>query len=372
MNGVRDAHDRDVDRDVDGRGDAARERTPGAAPVEVLETDADLADEPLLDDEEPADVSRRPIGTAELRPTRADTNSRLDRFVADGLPDLSRSYVQQLIAEGRVTVDRVVRRAAFKMTPGETVVVDVPPPVVEALEPEAIPLDIVHEDDDLIVLDKPAGLVVHPAPGHATGTLVNALLHHAPEMTVGGSFRPGIVHRLDKDTSGLMVVAKTDRARNSLVAQWEQRTVHKAYVALASGIVADDASTVDAPIGRDPLQRQRMAVIHRGRPAVTHLAVRERLAATTLLDVVIETGRTHQIRVHLAFVGHPVVGDAVYGRARAPARRGEPRLARHFLHASDLAFRLPDGRGVSFHSDLPPDLAAALDDARVAAAEPAR
>jgi 23S rRNA pseudouridine1911/1915/1917 synthase len=367
MSGLRDVDD----RDCDGRADGATELTSGDVPLEAASTDPDLADEPLLDDDAPAAESTRPVGVVELRPTRADTNSRLDRFVADGLPDLSRSYIQQLIAEGRVTVDRVVRRAAFKMTPGETVVVDVPPPVVDSLEPEAIPLDIVYEDDDVIVLDKPAGLVVHPAPGHATGTLVNALLHHAPEMNVGGSFRPGIVHRLDKDTSGLMVVAKTDRARNSLVAQWEQRTVHKAYVALASGIVADDASTVDAPIGRDPLQRQRMAVIHHGRPAVTHLAVRERLATTTLLDVVIETGRTHQIRVHLAFVGHPVVGDAVYGRARAPGRPGEPRLARHFLHASDLAFRLPDGREVSFHSDLPPDLAAALEEARAVAAEPA-
>ena len=306
-------------------------------------------------------ASTRPAGTLELRPTRDEINTRLDRYVAAALPDLSRSYVQHLIADGQVKVDGVVRRAAFKVTPGEVVVVDVPPPADQTVAAEDIPLAIVYEDDDVIVLDKPAGLVVHPAPGHATGTLVNALLHHAPEMAVGGEHRPGIVHRLDKDTSGLMVVAKTDRARNSLVAQWAARIVHKAYVALVGGVVVDDAFTVDAPIGRDPAQRQRMAVIHRGKAAVTHIAVRERFAATTLVDAVIETGRTHQIRVHTAFVGHPIVGDTVYGRQAAAAeRRGEPPVGRQFLHAADLAFRLPDGREVSFHADLPPDLAAAL------------
>ena len=295
----------------------------------------------------------------ELRPERADTSERLDKFIAASLPDLSRSYVQQLIEAGQVRVDGVVRRAKFKVTPGEVVVVDVPPTAVEAVEPEAIPLAIVYEDDDVIVLDKPAGLVVHPAPGHARGTLVNALLHHAPGISIGGTNRPGIVHRLDKDTSGLMVVAKTDRAHAALVGQWATRSVRKGYVALAAGVVEPDEGTIDAPIGRDPVHRQRMAVTPKGRPAVTHFAVRERFAAVTLLDVEIETGRTHQIRVHLAFIDHPVVGDAVYGRAGA--RRGEPSAPRQFLHAARLGFRLPDGRDVAFESPLPPDLAAALD-----------
>ena len=293
----------------------------------------------------------------ELRPSREQTNERLDRFVASALPELSRSYVQQLIAAGHVRVDGVARRAAFKMTPGEVVTVEVPPPAIAAIEPEPIPLAIVYEDADVIVLDKPAGLVVHPAPGHPRGTLVNALLHHAPGISIAGSNRPGIVHRLDKDTSGLMVVAKTDRARNALAAQWEARSVEKGYVALASGVVEPDQGTVDAPIGRDPNHRQRMAVVARGRPAVTHLEVRRRFDEASLLDLTIETGRTHQIRVHLAFIGHPVVGDPVYGQRQA----GVP-VPRQFLHAARLGFRLPDRRPVSFSSPLPEELRVVLND----------
>ncbi len=301
-------------------------------------------------------------GVVELRPGREHTNVRLDRFVTEALQDLSRSYVQQLIDVGRVRVDGEPRRAAFKMTPGEVVVVDAPPLVEDALEPEAIPLDIVHEDADLIVLNKAAGMVVHPAPGHPRGTLVNALLAHAPDIAIAGSNRPGIVHRLDKDTSGLMVVAKTDRARNALVAQWNDRSVRKGYAALVSGVVVDDEATVDAPIGRDPAQRQRMAVITRGRPAVTHFAVQERFPTASLLDVEIETGRTHQIRVHLAFIGHPVVGDPVYGcRRTAGESDDEPRVTRQFLHAAKLGLRLMDGRDVTFEAPLPPDLAEVLE-----------
>ncbi|MDP9366254.1 MAG: RluA family pseudouridine synthase [Chloroflexota bacterium] len=301
------------------------------------------------------DAGAEPV---ELRPTREQTNQRLDRFVADALPDLSRSYVQSLIESGRVKVDGVVRRAAFKMTPGEVVTVEVPPPSVHDLEPEAIPLAILFEDDDVIVLDKPAGLVVHPAPGHPRGTLVNALLAHAPGISVGGTTRPGIVHRLDKDTSGLMVVAKTDRALNALVSQWEARSVEKGYVALVAGLVEPDQGTVDAPIGRDPNNRQRMAVEARGRSAVTHFDVRRRISSATLLDVGIETGRTHQIRVHLAFIGHPVAGDAVYG---GPSRVDGVVVPRQFLHAARLAFRLPGARPVAFEAPLPPDLRAVLD-----------
>jgi 23S rRNA pseudouridine1911/1915/1917 synthase len=297
----------------------------------------------------------------ELHPRREETNERLDKFVATRLADLglSRSYVQGLIEAGHVLVDGVARRAKFKMTPGEVVEVTLPPPAIEALEPEPIPLAIVYEDADLIVLDKPAGLVVHPAPGHLSGTLVNALLHHAPGINVGGSNRPGIVHRLDKDTSGLMVVAKTDRARTTLVAQWE--AVGKGYLALVHGVVEPDEGTVDAPIGRDPVHRQRMAVAPRGRPAVTHFAARRRYGTTTLLDLELETGRTHQIRVHLAFIRHPIVGDPVYGR------RAETGFAldRQFLHAARLAFAHPATQApVDLASPLPPDLAEALETAR--------
>jgi 23S rRNA pseudouridine1911/1915/1917 synthase len=294
----------------------------------------------------------------ELRPTRADTNERLDRYVAAALPELSRSYVQQLIEAGQITVDGRPRKSKFKMTPGERVAVRLPAPTPIELEPEPIPLHIIYEDEDVIVLDKPAGLVVHPAPGHPRGTLVNALLYHAPEISVGGSNRPGIVHRLDKDTSGLMVVAKSDRARTALVPQWEGRSVRKHYLALVAGVVEPDEATIDAPIGRDPNQRQRMAVVHDGRPAVTHFNVLRRFPTATLLDVALETGRTHQIRVHLAFIGHPVAGDPVYGKGNVA---GLPLLDRQFLHASELAFRLPDGLVVAFESPLPADLQAILD-----------
>jgi 23S rRNA pseudouridine1911/1915/1917 synthase len=326
-----------------------------------------IADEPIeLSDrlEGPAVGASALAGqTIELRPERSDTNTRLDKYLAQQLPELSRSYLQQLIEQGNVRVDGQVRRAAFKVTPGERIAVEVPPPTAIELEPEAIPLDIVYEDKELIVVNKPAGMVVHPAPGHASGTLVNALLHHAPEMRVGGTVRPGIVHRLDKDTSGLIVVAKTDRARNALVPQWEERSVEKRYIALVSGIIEDDEATIDAPIGRDPLQRQRMAVIPAGRRAVSHVKVLERFpnANATLVQVDIETGRTHQVRVHLAFVGHSIIGDEVYGRVRSNGRRTDPRVKRQFLHAARIAFNHPNGERLTFEVPLPPDLQAALE-----------
>ncbi len=302
----------------------------------------------------------------ELRPEREQTNERLDRFVADALPDLSRSYVQQLIEQGHVLVDGFLRKSKFKMTPGQTVTVTIPPPEDEQIVPEAIPLSIVYEDRDVLVIDKPAGLVVHPAPGHPQGTLANAVVHHAPDIALGGSNRPGIIHRLDKDTSGLIAVAKTDRARTTLVPQWEERTVQKGYVALVAGVVGDDEGTIDAPIGRDPAQRQRMVAIRTGRPAVTHFSVTERFPGATLLAVEIETGRTHQIRVHLAFIGHPVVGDSVYGKV---ASVGGIPVERQFLHAARLGFSLPDGRSMTFRSPLPADLQGVLERLRARGSE---
>jgi 23S rRNA pseudouridine1911/1915/1917 synthase len=300
----------------------------------------------------------------ELRPARDDLGTRLDRYVADQLPDLSRGTVQGLIESGRVRVDGQQRKPKFRMTPGEVVVVEIPPPRIDEILPDPIPLAVVYEDEDVIVVDKPAGMVVHPAPGHPRGTLANALVAHVPGIAVGGSQRPGIVHRLDKDTSGLIVAAKTDRGRTSLVIQWEERSVEKTYLALVSGLVADGEAIIDAPIGRDPKYRQRMAVVRTGRAAVTRFRVLERFPNTTLLEVSIETGRTHQIRVHLAFIGHPIVGDEFYGKARP----SDPRVDRQFLHASAIAFRLPDGTALRLEVPLPEDLQAVLGELRAGAA----
>jgi 23S rRNA pseudouridine1911/1915/1917 synthase len=204
-------------------------------------------------------------------------------------------------------------------------------------------------------------LVVHPAPGHSSGTLVNAVLHHAPDVAVAGSQRPGIVHRLDKDTSGIMVVAKTDRAMLSLTSQWMARTVVKEYLALATGDILEQEATVDAPIGRDPANRQRMTTLRGGKPAVSHFSVLERFKEATYAQAVIETGRTHQIRVHLAFIRKPIVGDLTYGTQKSMRIAGELELKRQFLHASRLSFASPDGEAMSFTAPLAPDLQTALD-----------
>jgi 23S rRNA pseudouridine1911/1915/1917 synthase len=325
---------------------------------EALEPEYELIDLDALEEE--SGIDEASTGAHEFRPTKEDINERLDKFVAIRLPDLSRAYIQQLIEQGKVTVDGRPRKRTFKMTPGEVIHVDVPAPVVDELEPEDIPLAVVYEDADVLVIDKVAGMVVHPAPGHPSGTLANAVIHHAPEISVAGSNRPGIVHRLDKDTSGLMVVAKTDRARVSLVKQWNARSVSKHYVALVRGVIEPNAATIDVPIGRDPVARNKMAVVPGGREAITHFSVVERFEESTLLDIEIETGRTHQIRVHLAFIGHPVVGDEVYNRSTGDYGGIESLAPRQFLHADRLGFNLPDGTPMIFESELPPDLAAVL------------
>lgn len=303
----------------------------------------------------------------ELRPTREQKGLRLDRFVADALPELSRGYVQQLIERGEVLVDGQVRRPSFKMTPGEVATVAVPPAEEFHLEPEAIPLAVIYEDEDVLVIDKPAGMVVHPAPGHSHGTLVNAVLAHVPTLSVGGTRRPGIVHRLDKETSGVMVVAKTDRAHGSLVRQWQERSVEKRYRALVAGKVEEDEATVAVPIARDPKHRQRMAAIRSGREATSHFSVLSRASDASQLDVTIESGRTHQIRVHLAFIGHPVIGDGVYGNTKSEVLARVIGINRHCLHASALAFDLPGGERHRFSAPLPLDLRQALDRLGIAA-----
>lgn len=297
----------------------------------------------------------------EFRPEREDKNTRLDRFIADALPDLSRTYLQSLIDEGLIQVDGIHRRAAFKMTAGQVVTVALPEIAEVEIIPEAIPLDVLFEDDDLLVINKPAGMVVHPAAGHSTGTLVNAVLHHAPGVSIGGSNRPGIVHRLDKDTSGVMVVAKSDRAHRMLLDQWQRKSVGKHYTALVAGVVEEDEATIDAPIGRDPSNRLRMAPHRAGRDAVSHFTVERRYDRCTLLDVLIETGRTHQIRVHLLMIGFPAIGDGLYGTNRSRALAIEYGLKRQFLHASRLTLDMPTGERRTFTAPLAPDLVACLE-----------
>ena len=301
-----------------------------------------------------------PSGTVSLYPERQDLGIRLDRYLADNLPNMSRAMLQGLIEEGHVLVDGIQRKSRFRVTPGQVIAIDIPPVADDEIQPDPIPLDTVYEDADVIVINKPAGMVVHPAPGHPRGTLANALVAHVPEIAVGGSHRPGIVHRLDKDTSGLIVAAKTDRGKLALVDQWAARTVDKTYLTLVSGVPEEDEATIDAPIMRDTQHRQRMAVHRNGRDAVSHFKVLERFPDAALLEVTIETGRTHQIRVHLAFAGLPVVGDPVYGRPGSDPVHA----SRQLLHASQLGFNLPDGTRVLFEAPLPKDFAAALEDLR--------
>ena len=296
-------------------------------------------------------------GRLGLTVSTEDAASRLDRLIADRFPALSRARVQALINASAVLVDGAPARASYKPRPGERIEIAVPDHKPGRLAPEGnITLTIVYEDDDLIVVDKPAGLVVHPAPGHVSGTLVNALLAHVPGLsTAAGDERPGIVHRLDKDTSGLIVVAKHERARRSLAEQLHDREMDKRYVALVDGAPASESGTVEAPIGRDPRHPQRMAVIASGRDAVTHFRVAERYRRHTLLECKPVSGRTHQIRVHLASIGCPVAGDQTYGR-KPPSLP----LDRHFLHAGRLTLRLLDGTSRTFEAPLPVELAEVL------------
>jgi 23S rRNA pseudouridine1911/1915/1917 synthase len=286
---------------------------------------------------------------------------RLDRFLAGHLPQLTRSRLQALIRDGLVLVNGRPGKPALRLKVGDVVEVEVPPPQPVALIPEALPLEVVYQDADLLVVDKPAGLPVHPGPGHPQHTLVNAILALCSDLSgIGGELRPGIVHRLDKDTSGLMVVAKNDAAHQSLSRQLKERAVDKGYLALVVGTPHPADGVIEAPLGRDPLHRKKMAVVPGGREAVTRYRVREVLGGFSLLEVRPATGRTHQIRVHLASVGHPIVGDSVY------SRRSAPFLDRQFLHACSLAFRHPTtGERLELTSPLPADLQAALREARV-------
>ncbi len=280
---------------------------------------------------------------------------RLDKFVGEKCPGLSRTHAQKLIAGDFITVNGQPAKSSHRLEAGDHVVVEIPPEPPASLTPEDIPLDIVYEDADLLVVDKPAGLAVHPAPGHPSHTLANAVLNYLPALAENGdALRPGIVHRLDKDTSGLLVVAKNRAAQANLSEQFKSRTVSKSYLVLVKGRLTPGSGIIEADIGRDPHHRQRMAVVSRGREARTEYRVVKYVGGCTLLEIKPETGRTHQIRVHLAAIGFPVMGDAAYGVT-------SPRLSRQFLHAARLGFKLPStGEYVEFESPLPPDLAQAL------------
>jgi len=282
---------------------------------------------------------------------------RLDKIIPAHVPDLSRATAQRLVKTGEVTVNGRPSRPSYRVQVGDEVAVRVPAEMPAPVVPENIPLDVIYEDDVLLVVNKPAGMVVHPAYGHASGTLVNAVLAHCPQVAdVGGPDRAGVVHRLDKDTSGLILIAKDGVTRAALQRQFKRRRVAKAYLALVEGQVQPREGVVEAPVGRNKRQRKKMAVVRSGREARTLYRAIEYFADNTLLEVHPHTGRTHQVRVHLAWLGYPIVGDVVYGRRRQRLLR-----TRHFLHAARIRFSHPvTSKEVEFEAPLPPELAAVL------------
>lgn len=275
-------------------------------------------------------------------------SGRLDKVLAGRLTQFSRSKLQRWISNGLVLVNGQQVADKYKVKIGDQVVVTPEGPHPIDLKPEDIPLDIVYEDDDVLVVNKPQGMVVHPAPGHPDHTLVNALMYHSPLSTINGEFRPGIVHRIDKDTSGLLMVAKNDRAHQSLAAQLKAKTTKREYIALVHGRIKEEKGTIDAPLGRSRKDRKKQAIVANGRHAVTHFKVLERYRNYTLIKCRLETGRTHQIRVHLASIGHPLAGDPLYGPRKTLPGRGQ------YLHARLLGFVHPTtGKEMVFTSPLP-------------------
>ncbi|ANZ58183.1 pseudouridine synthase [Fructilactobacillus lindneri] len=274
---------------------------------------------------------------------------RLDKIISDNYTDLSRSRAGNLIKENHVLVNEKIEKPKYKTKYEDVITVAIPEPKKLDLEPENIKLNIVYEDDQVIVINKPQGMVVHPAPGHLNHTLVNALLYHTKLSSINGTIRPGIVHRIDKDTSGLLMVAKTDIAHKSLSQQLKNKTSRRKYIALVHGNIKEDRGTIKAPLGRSPKDRKKQAVITGGRNAVTHFKVLERFGSDyTLIQCQLETGRTHQIRVHLKYINHPLVGDPLYGPRKTIKGHGQ------FLHASELGFKHPtSGKEMDFSSQLP-------------------
>lgn len=282
-----------------------------------------------------------------------DNSERIDKYITLQNEDWSRSQVQAWIKEGRVTVNGEAVKNNYKLQTDDEITLRVPPPKEMAIQPESMPLDIVYEDSDVVVINKPRGLVVHPAPGHYSGTLVNGLLAHCKDLSgINGVLRPGIVHRIDKDTSGLLMVAKNDKAHMGLAEQLKEHTVNRTYVAIVHGVIQHEMGTIDAPIGRDPKNRQQMAVVfENSKPAVTHFIVLERFKEFTLVELKLETGRTHQIRVHMKYIGYPLAGDPKYGPKNTLKLDGQA------LHAKTLGFTHPrTGEHLEFEADLPQDL----------------
>ena len=294
-----------------------------------------------------------PLPTSELDVEAA--GERLDVFVVRRMPALTRARVQKLIDKGLVLVGGQRAKASLRLEAGQRVTVDVPPATEATAAAEDIPIDVIFEDADMLVVNKPPGMTVHPSPGHTRSTLVNAILSHCHDLSgIGGVLRPGIVHRLDRDTSGVIVVAKNDAAHNALAKQLKDRSVEKTYVALVEGTPKPMEGVIDAPIARDPRNRQRMAIVDRGRASVTAYSVIERFDGTSLVEARPKTGRTHQIRVHFAAIGHAIVGDRVYGKP-------SPIVGRQFLHARRIVFVHPrTGERVEFEAALPADLDEAL------------
>ncbi|MCW1967381.1 MAG: RluA family pseudouridine synthase [Anaerolineae bacterium] len=294
---------------------------------------------------------------------------RLDRVVAALAPQLSRSSAQKLIAQGAVLVNGATRPSSYAVAMGDTITISQLPQPADALpQPEAIPLDIVYEDDDVLVINKAAGMVVHPGVGNASGTLVNAVLAHMPDIAdVGEAERPGIVHRLDKETSGVMLLAKNASAQLDLKAQFHDRVVHKTYIAVVLGHIQPARGIINKPIGRDPHHRQRMAIVPTGRVAVTEYQLVKSAdtanGVLSLLKAYPQTGRTHQLRVHFESVGFPIIGDALYGGSAIKNHTLSKRLTpRHMLHAGEISFRLPStGAMVTFQAAVPPDMQAVID-----------
>lgn len=282
--------------------------------------------------------------------TKEDSGERIDKFLSINIEGKSRSFFQGLIEEENVLVNGKVIKSNYKLKEGDAVLVDIPEPIELTVEAENIPLEIVYEDEDVVVVNKPQGMVVHPAVGNYTGTLVNALLFHCRDLSgINGVIRPGIVHRIDKDTSGLLVVAKNDFAHNNLAQQFKDHSINREYYALLEGRLNKDSGTIDAPLARHQTDRLKIAVVQGGRTAVTHYEVIERYKMNTLVKCKLETGRTHQIRVHMAFIGHPLVGDPVYG-----FKKQRFNLEGQMLHAKTLGFIHPTkGKYVEFSSELP-------------------
>ncbi|MDT7604010.1 MAG: rRNA synthase [Acidobacteriota bacterium] len=344
-----------------------------------------MTDKPTPDEIADAPATEQEAETLTFMVDEADAGARLDAYLAARVALVSRTRLKQIIDDGEVLVAGRAAKPSHKLKAGETVELETPAPPVSNFAPEDIPLDIIYEDDAVVVVNKPSGLVVHPAAGAPSGTLANALAYRFGNTNFGTliedgsadtrhptpdthSVRPGIVHRLDRDTSGLIVVAKTPEAHESLSDQFRAREVFKSYVALVHGVTLEDKGRIEEPIARDPRHRTRMAVVRGGRTALSLYRVRQRFTRFTLLDVQIKTGRTHQIRVHLAWLKHPVVGDEVYGAGRdkqitdVRLRAAVAKLGRQFLHAERLGFRHPQtGVFVKFRAPLPPDLAALLD-----------